>query len=327
MDVQSNQTINGAKNFTKQIAILGNLDVAQHIDGVDIEHLLHHTMKYNVTQNVTGHKTLDTLSTSNIKLLECTEESCPLWNIISKLKTDTVKKSDQNIIVKDIKTFADGSIIRGNLTVNGTIAGVELPGDFLLQGVNQTVNATYTFNNVSFTNNLTMDNFNGVNLTELYQRVLRKSGNSQIVTERWIFNDSTTFNRLSVNGNVDGVNLSRDGLLTNQNHSLTGQKTFYNGINIEKLYVKNMTVSGLIDGVNLTALKEDLLTKYSDDIIVTGTKVFENHVSFAGNVTILGLIDGVNISDLNSRAMKLDSDQIVTGKKVKSFYLYMIKGY
>ena len=316
MDVKSNQTIYGTKTFTNKIMITGNLNVNKYLDNVDIEHLLHHTMMYNVTQNVTGRKSFDSLSTSSINLLNCTDQSCPLWDIFSKLKNDTVKRTDQNIKVNGTKTFSNGSIIHGDLTVNGTIGGLQFPGDFLLQDANQTINATYTFTNVSFLNNLTTDFVNGVNLTDLYERVLRKSGHPQTVTGYWLFNESSHFNRVVIDGLVDGVNLSRDGLLTNQNHSFTGEKTFYNGAHFDKLFAKNLTVTGLIDGVNLTSLKEELVTNHSKDVIITGTKIFENEVSFAGNLTVLGLIDGVNISDLNRRAVKLDLDQVITGQKV-----------
>lgn len=319
MDVNSNQTIYGTKIFTNTIVMAGNLTVGKHLDNVDINHLLHQTMMYNVSQNVTGQKSFDSLSTSSINLLNCTDTSCPLWDIILKLKSDTVKKTDQNIKVNGTKTFSNGSIIRGDLTVNGTIGGVQFPGDFLLRDTNQTINATYTFTNVSFLNNLTTDFLNGVNLTDLYERVLRKSGHPQTVTGHWVFNESSHFNQLVIDGTVDGVNLSRDGLLTNQNHSFTGAKTFYNGTHFNKLFAKNMNVTGLIDGVNLTSLKEELVTNHSNDVIITGTKVFQNDVSFAGNVTILGLIDGVNISDLNRRAVKLDLDQVITGQKVFLF--------
>lgn len=75
------------------------------------------------------------------------------------------------------------------------------------------------------------------------------------MTGYWTFNESSHFDRLVINGIVDCVNLSRDGLLTNQNHSFTGEKTFTNGAYFNKLFAKNMPVTGLIYGVYLTSLK------------------------------------------------------------------------
>jgi hypothetical protein len=317
MDTHSNQTISGHKTLEGNIVLSNDLQIDSKIDGVDINELIKQALMYNVPQNITAFKTFTSVKTSSFQLLNCTSISdCPWLDIFEKLRGDTVRKSDTDVKVNGTKTFTDDVTVLGNVTVVGDINNVSFPDAFLLQGENETVSGTYTFSNVTFNDNVTTDTFNGYNLSELYQRALRKTGDNQVVTQHWTFINETNFHKdLHVDGTIDGINLTRDALLTNQNHSFLDSVSFKNNIHVKELIAGNMTVSGLIDGVNLTALKEDLVT-LSDDIIIKGKKIFENHVSFAGNWTILGLIDGVNISDLDRRAMRLENEQVVTGTKV-----------
>ena len=315
MDVSSNQTITGETIFTKNLQILNNLQVHDHLDGVDIDAFIKNVMTYNTTQNVTSTKSFSNLTTDSIWFNNCTDQQCTWLNILLKLKEESIHKTNGQISVNGSKSFSD-VLIRGNLTFNGLLDGFEFPGDFLQRSSDEVINGSYTFNNVTFLRNITADTLNGHNLTELYERVLRKVGHEQLITGNWTFYDHTHFNKLQVDGLVDGVNLSRDALLANEDQEISGEKTFHNGIHASSLLVHNMTVSGLIDGVNLTQLNEELVKKLADDIIIKGKKIFENHVSFGGNLSV-GLIDGVNISQLNDQAMKLDEDQVVTGKKVR----------
>ncbi|XP_066920173.1 uncharacterized protein [Clytia hemisphaerica] len=225
MDVSSNQTITGNTIFTKNLQMSNNLQVHDHLDGIDINAFIKNVMTYNTTQNVTATKFFSNLTTDSIWFNNCTDQQCTWLNILLKLKEESIHKTNGQISVNGTKSFSD-VLIRGNLTLNGLLDGLEFPGDFLQRSIDEVINGTYTFNNVTFVKNITADTLNGYNLTELYERVLRKVGHEQIVIANWSFNDHTHFDELQVDGLVDGVNLSRDALLANQDHVISGEKTF-----------------------------------------------------------------------------------------------------
>ena len=308
------QTITGKKFFKSNISILGDLFSSGLIDNTNIYEAYMSTMLNGITQNVTGYKEFNTLNAKSVELYEC-EYDCPLLNILQSINSNVVHKSNIPLAIKGMITFVTGLNISGNATVKGFINDILLPYDLMIQGQDQTVLGTCQFlNNLTVKGNATVQKINSVNISEVFEMALRKSG-EQNVTGVKIFIDSTIFNSAVVNGTVNGI-YTNEFVLSQVDQTVNGVKTFSADTLIDSLSVGSMTVDGLVDGINLTYLESELV-KMSGNQIVKGIKLFESHVSFNGNFTITGLIDGVNLTDLAANAMRTDGNQVVTGVKVR----------
>ena len=82
------------------------------------------------------------------------------------------------------------------------------------------------------------------------------------------FSDLVNFSKnLDFAGLVDGVDLHKEVVSSTKDQVITGQKLFHNNTYIKQLSVGNMTAHGLIDGINITYLDEELI-KLSGDRVV-----------------------------------------------------------
>ena len=316
LDTFSDQNISSTKRFKSNITIVKDLVTSGLIDAINITELFNTSLLMNKTQSITGIKTISEFTADKVKLEECNED-CEFIETLTNLHQNTVKRTDDPIMLKDKKTFSNNLTVYGNLTIDGSLNGEGIPGTFMLQKVNQTITGFNTFeNNVTFKDDVKVVAINNVNINSLYTKVKYKNENL-VFNEDITFIDDTNFlANLEVNGTIDGITLPDDIVYTNQNQTVGGKKSFMNKTHVNIFSLHNMTAHGLIDGVNLTLTASELMS-LSKDQIVKGTKIFKTHVSFAGNWTIEGLIDGVNITELDRTAMRISGDQVVSGRKVR----------
>ena len=316
LDTFSDQTISSTKRFKSNITIVKDLVTSGLIDTINITELFDTSLLMNKTQNITGIKTISEFTADKVKLEECNGD-CEFIETLTNLHQNTVKRTDDPIMLKGKKTFSNNLTVYGNLTIDGKLNGESIPGTFMLQKVNQTITGFNTFEkNVTFKDDVKVVAINNVNVNSLYTKVKYKNENL-VFNEDITFIDDTNFlANLEVNGTIDGITLPDDIVYTNQNQTVGGKKSFMNKTHINIFSLHNMTAHGLIDGVNLTQI-DSYLMRLSRDQVVKGTKIFKTHVSFAGNWTIEGLIDGVNITELDRTAMRISGDQVVSGRKVR----------
>ena len=316
LDTFSVQTISSTKRFKSNITIVKDLITSGLIDAINITQLFDTSLLMNKTQNITGIKTISEFTADKVKLEKCNED-CEFIETLTNLHQNTVKRTEDPIMLKDKKTFSNNLTVYANLTIDGTLNGEGIPGIFMLQKVTQTITGYNTFEkNVTFKEDVKVVVINDVNINNLYTKVKSKNENL-VFNEDITFIDDTDFlANLEVNGTIDGITLPDDIVYTNQNQTVGGKKSFLKKTHVNIFSLHNMTAHGLIDGVNLTQIDSDLM-RLSGNQIVKGTKIFKTHVSFAGNWTIEGLIDGVNITELDRTAMRISGDQIVSGRKVR----------
>ena len=316
LDTFSVQTISSTKRFKSNITIVKDLITSGLIDAINITQLFDTSLLMNKTQNITGIKTIYQFTADKVKLEKCNED-CEFIETLTNLHQNTVKRTEDPIMLKDKKTFSNNLTVYANLTIDGTLNGEGIPGIFMLQKVTQTITGYNTFEkNVTFKEDVKVVVINDVNINNLYTKVKSKNENL-VFNEDITFIDDTDFlANLEVNGTIDGITLPDDIVYTNQNQTVGGKKSFLKKTHVNIFSLHNMTAHGLIDGVNLTQIDSDLM-RLSGNQIVKGTKIFKTHVSFAGNWTIEGLIDGVNITELDRTAMRISGDQVVSGRKVR----------
>ena len=316
LDTFSDQNISSTKRFKSNITIVKDLVTSGLIDAINITELFNTSLLMNKTQSITGIKTISEFTVDKVKLEECNED-CEFIETLTNLHQNTVKRTDDPIMLKDKKTFSNNLTVYGNLMIDGSLNGEGIPGTFMLQKVNQTITGFNTFeNNVTFKDDVKVVAINNVNINSLYTKVKYKNENLVFHEDITFIDDTNFLANLEVNGTIDGITLPDDIVYTNQNQTVGGKKSFMNKTHINIFSLHNMTAHGLIDGVNLTLTASELMS-LSKDQIVKGTKIFKTHVSFAGNWTIEGLIDGINITELDRTAMRISGDQVVSGRKVR----------
>ena len=316
LNTRSNQTISAKKTFTSDVHFIKDVQASGLVDGVNISHASKYSLFMNLTQNITGHKAFKNLTVHNLYLQEC-EHDCTLLRLLSNIKYVCANKSMGVVNVTGNKYFKNLHVF-GNGEVSGSVNNVKVPGDFLIQGLNQTLSGEKVFQrNVTMAGNVAVKYLNRIDISAMYGKAITKS--NLTIKSKVIF-----VNNLYINGNLEVTKAINnvhfeDVVATFKEQTITGKKTFKNLAYIRTLFAWRVQVGGFIDGVNLTALNLELLS-LSGDKIILGTKIFKRGVSFLGNWTTPGLIDGVNITELYHNAMTLTNNQRVSGQKVTFLY-------
>ncbi|XP_012258269.2 uncharacterized protein LOC105687306 [Athalia rosae] len=75
----------------------------------------------------------------------------------------------------------------------------------------------------------------------------------------------------------------------------------------EKVRIKNLTITGSVQGVDFSGFLADVVFR-NDDIYISGSKVFRNSVTFKENLTIVNEYNSVDLTDFNQKAVRVDND-------------------
>ena len=111
-------------------------------------------------------------------------------------------------------------------------------------------------------------------------------------------NFSTSLNIQGMTNNYDFNSIFNDAVTITGNQHITGKKIFSANLKVKHnlSIVGNTTLSGLLNGVNITLLNMTVMDNWSNQTI-TGLKRFTKQVTFEKNLKIGGLIGGVNLTD------------------------------
>ncbi|XP_071848046.1 uncharacterized protein [Apostichopus japonicus] len=264
----SNQAVGGTITFSKPVTFGENLAVDGNVDSVDISDLEAISVYKNATHFIEGIKTfktnltsLDGLSLSSGKTIDSV----------------SVEEMDQNILkvtggqnITGSYTFTNDLDMQGNLSVEGTVNGLNLPGDILL------VDSSELFvigGPISFTQNL--------NVSNMTARV--------------------SIDGISTNTGGAVLDLLSVSPMDNSDQVVTGSITFRDDLVLEK----DTACDGDVDGVDLSELAQDAVGK-DEDARVTGFKTFMGSLHFQQDIMLEGLISGVNLTSLDAGVLKLD---------------------
>ncbi|KAJ8045071.1 Thrombospondin-type laminin G domain and EAR repeat-containing protein [Holothuria leucospilota] len=111
----------------------------------------------------------------------------------------------------------------------------------------------------------------------------------------------------SINGYLNGHNMSNEFLDKTSDQIISGNKTFKDGFSADA----NSTVSGLVDGVDISDFAQRLVYE-SADAVITGSKIIKSEVSTIGSLEVDGEVNDIKFS---SDLMTINRDQNVTGIK------------
>ncbi|KAK6626302.1 hypothetical protein RUM43_006613 [Polyplax serrata] len=209
---------------------------------------------------------------------------------------DSVMLQDEDQIVEGRLRF--NIFETSNLKLNGTINDVDMAKDVLrYDEEDSVVEGEKTFEDVRILN-LTLakgKKVQGVDIDSWREGLVTGRGNVTF-TGDLIFSQAEFYGPVKVAGTVSGMKFDAEHvLLRDGNQVVTGPKHF-NLTGSSPIWIQNLQVSGLVDGLDLSTLMKE--QAYNDqDLIFTEAQVFTNALS-AGAMEVDGTVQGVNMTEL-----------------------------
>lgn len=343
--IDSSHSISGRKVFKNDVSF-GSLTVGL-LDGVDLEKLVQSAVYLDKEgQVVRGRKTFTRLSSKDL----VTEgiENFDIRNVVTK-STDQTFTASQSLHSVVFSSLQATSI---NLATGFTVNTVDIPR--LQKSHVSLISPTYHTGKlivqgpVSVLGKLSVGTINGKDINVLMNNLVMKD-ESSIITADLTFTDLTvqgpvtTYQKAGANGlNISNIDLNAVKLTGNT--VMTGAATWG-----QVLLQEDVSVGGLVNGVDLLALSQDLIYKDVEGLqVITGKKTFQagmtvqgdieasfvngidlrksmltrhtvqsisgpyilNNVEARGTVNILGLYNQVNLTSLASDRTLWDEDTI-----------------
>ncbi|ROT83230.1 polehole-like protein [Penaeus vannamei] len=314
----------------------GNVDVT-HINGVDMKKLdtmvvktsgdftLSGDVTYQNDFEVSGSMTspkLNGIARENIVDLQTPhipgDYTFTDANVISTITCNDINGIDINV---DVATIDDDQIINGRLTflddvlVSGS-QGVQMTNTATINSIHPKSLETFDQGNlviktnVTFTNTLnvledvTVGVINGLDMSGIEDRYWRKSTNQIILVSPTL--DTATFQAAVTANDVNGRQME-DFLSVTGSQTIDGAYTFQGLVNLAGNL--DMVDGKTVDGVDVSALKSNLVT-LTDDQTITAQTSFAGKISASGSLDLDGKLNGW---DLNKDFMRLDLSLPHTG--------------
>ncbi|XP_064119153.1 uncharacterized protein LOC135224225 [Macrobrachium nipponense] len=286
-----------------------NLLISDIINGVDLRNLLENALLLSGGE-VTGSLTVN--REILISVLHATEIMG--IEIGSFLKNVVFKDKDS---VVNGKFTVGGKVVVGNVRIDGKINNKSF--DYPLRKSSSPIvfRGQKNFINVKFDNLKfgPLGNVDGIN-----QRNLITKSTSQVITGHKVFGQGIQIGQnLEIKSKLlDGVNLSE---ISKGNVQLPiTDPWLFDLVFLDHVTVQTLVYSGVINGLDFSALTSDLIYKNSS-VTVNGRKRFLGKLSFT-NIQINGLLNG---EDLNSLIIS-SKKNVIGGSKtfIKSSYFNTI---
>ena len=316
MTISGPQLISGYKNFTNNLTIQGNIDIAKDktIDGVDLSQLQNEAVFKDKAQTISGETHFDDVTVDNI-VIKC-NSSCYLKDLLANLTEKTVK-TNHAANIPGTKVFKKDLLMADKLTVNGFANGIKIPSDLVRKGNPLNIYGKKTFKkSVNMNGKVVLDGkLNNFNVSKWYKKAFRLTGN-QDITGKLMFTDEIKLkSNLIVNSRINGLTLPDDLVKVQGDEVISGHKTFNEKTEIGILTVNKMTASGLVDNTDIVDLNKTLVRTEGKQVF-SGNVKFEHGLDITGNLNTGGKINSVNLTDVDATAMKVNGVQFISGKKV-----------
>ena len=292
--------ISGRKTFDAGL-VVGNIDVVGKINKVDVSH--------------------DLVTIHNDQLIKSSKIESDDWGFNDSLylggSLNSINITNEFVSVKKHekltgkKSFAS-NLEAGNVTVGllDDVAVDRFTNDVLTKNNSKKVTGIKTFKeSLPILEDVFVTGYvKNINLKQLKSEVFRLNNS---ISDRG--KGSLAFalpveilGNLSVDGKINGLEFSRDLVLTSANQTVKGRKTFSSGCSVKG----DVTVNGLIDG-----LQSDDFFLMSLDQAATGMKIFANSLDLNGNIILRkgNTIGNVRLADLSEDAVLISRDQNLTG--------------
>ncbi|XP_033098265.1 uncharacterized protein LOC117102171, partial [Anneissia japonica] len=227
------------------------------------------------------------------------------------ISEDLVLTTGDQVVYSNIFIKND-VIFKGNVTVNETLNNVR-PEHFLLLDEDQEITGTINFANGFYVDgDITLANgstINGIDLGELYKRVVMIDENAEITAKKYFVDTLTFSSSLTVEGLINGVNittLNEEALYVTDNITFTSDVNFKGDIHV----LGGVSLEGTIDNRRL----EDFVALKTPQNI-TGIMSFNDSVHINGSLTFDDgiTIDEVDLSEFSANVLKNNGNQTLFG--------------
>ncbi|XP_068240664.1 uncharacterized protein clos [Palaemon carinicauda] len=309
-------SINGSLTFTGPVTVR-DLTFSGTFDGVSAEDYSSGWLLKTGTQTLTGLNTFFNLNSGDVTYTGSSIQGVDLNQLLKN-----TAKIDEPTTLGGI-TF-DEIISTSPVTLDGKIQGIKLSDEALLSnGVNQVVTGRKTFRGkVSYSGSFTIDG-----------RVLVRDNPDDVpvsidvggLCNSVVSGSDINLQEVTVDGDVIfGGNVNISGLINDQSvldlantYWLSDTPNFIPSVTrfaeVEILQNANLNLQGLLNGVDIRALWDDLLRKECDQQTVTGEYFIENlTVDSLETDRITNSDDNLRLNSLNDVLLK-DGDQRITG--------------
>eukprot|EP00794_Sanderia_malayensis_P005492 gene5492-6177_t len=306
------QLCTGTKVFTGSVVLNGNLE-SLTVNGFNLPKFVNETAKKNESQTISG--SLHFLNNVSIGTMK-------INGTVVGINFNDLMLTFGNQTIYGYKMFAGSLNIRDGLHVGKYINGLNLTAldkEIMKINENQNVSAHLVFES-GFNVNGSIDingTVNEVDISELNLTSVHINDKAIIGGKKIFKKDVTIRGDVIFQKDVNGINVTNllsDAMLKSEEQVLCANKIFtsINGTYINsKLTAKNLKSVGLINGVNIRKLNENVV-RISTNQVLHGNYSFSNHVSFDGNIISNGLVNNINVT--RDIVTKKD-DQVIIGYK------------
>lgn len=308
------QLVNGVKVFQNRLRLESLL--ADQVNGLDIKEHVRRVIRRNVQQVITGKKTV--MGKAFVHGHVTTGDLVNGVNI-KDLYARAMSKTQENLISAPMTFLGGVDARRLHLYGPAKLDGLNLDNVVLLRE-DEVLGGTVVFKNLLSDGDIEIGGLlNGCNITKLYKEALFNNGVKQSVYDRKHFSKLNVKGNVHIHGELNGAPfdaLIGNLLMRNVPQTVDGPLTF-----LDKVVVDTLTLTGPINGVNLTDLLRDAVTKSAEQVI-RGTKTFTNQhglvvsnsLHVRGNVQSRGTVGGISVADLAS-VVTAHGRHIIHGKK------------
>lgn len=290
MFIGLDQVVAGKKFFSTMIfpnlhvTAMKNIGVETTIDRVDLSELDLSGMTVTRNETVTGKMCFEqTDYNRSVDYINGID--------LSALKADIVTLETEQTITSE-KYFEILKLER-NLNTTSTIDGIDVSDLYaaaILTNRDGSVVGNVTFhNNITIVNDLTTGLMDSVNISKFSELFISKSQNETL--GNLTINDSVQATTVTVE-KVNNINIAKDVVFKDVDQIIHDSKQFGN------VSIVNMSTSGLINGVNFTALQNEAVF-IDSNATLSGANTFANNVSVNGNITTTGTVNGYDLQNLN----------------------------
>ena len=183
---------------------------------------------------------------------------------ITNLDEKAWKKNEEQTIEAEF-TFKKNVSVSKNITIKGKLNDKEID-EIMTTNTEQTISGSKEFQSgLEISNDILLKNFT-LNSLDIAKDLVQKIGNITISGNKNFTSDVKFVSPINILGKLNEVVLSDfydKRMSLSQNQTITESMVFNSGLDI----YSDITVGGLVDGVNLTGLREDMDKSVKEQII------------------------------------------------------------
>lgn len=183
---------------------------------------------------------------------------------ITNLDEKAWKKNEEQTIEAEF-TFKKNVSVSKNITIKGKLNDKEID-EIMTTNTEQTISGSKEFQSgLEISNDILLKNFT-LNSLDIAKDLVRKTGNITISGNKNFTSDVKFVSPINILGKLNEVVLSDfddKRMSLSQNQTITESMVFNSGLDI----YSDITVGGLVDGVNLTGLREDMDKSVKEQIV------------------------------------------------------------